>query len=329
MGLSVLSSTVIGVVVLCLPASGWETALWLTNVEWYVIATFVVFAAAWIAGYEPPMAWTVPLLVVAGMTSPLLVISLPFLAVAAWMRHRRRDLVVPGIVAATAAIHLVGRAFSKPLGSGHWTIDELVRMYGVRVVGGTIAGANLLGKGLNHAGTGWFVVLGALVVIVLTVLALRADPTRRLVLLYLLYASLVYITVAIVVRPGFFEHTLPVGLISRDGRQTLWNLRYMAAPSVALTLAAVVVADGWVRSRATVSRVAGVAIYVLLVAITLVNVPVYLHRDTLGHWYRQVAVDQAACRRHHGNGAVGIYYGPFSANPAFRINLTCHQAFGR
>ncbi|HVN52525.1 MAG TPA: hypothetical protein VMT43_13910, partial [Acidimicrobiales bacterium] len=328
MGLSVLSSTVIGVVVLCLPASGWETAMWLTNLEWYVIATFVVFAAAWIGGYDPPMHWAVPLLIVAGLTSPLLMVSLPFLLVAAWVRHRRRDLVVPGVVAVTGAVHLVGRAFSNPRGSGHWTLGELVRMYSVRVVGGALAGANGLARAYDHLGSGPFVALAVVVVVVLAVLGLRATSARRLVLLYLLYASLVYVAVAVVVRPAFFARTLPVGLIVRDGRQTWWNLRYMAAPTVALTTAAVVLADGWLRARATLARVAAIVVYVAIAVVTVVNVPVYLHRDTLEHWYQGVSAAKAHCQATHGRGATAIPYGLFTHPPAFKLVLTCHQAFG-
>ena len=328
MKLSVLSATVIGVVVLCLPASGWEVALWMTNIEWYVIATFVVFAAAWIGGYDPPMPWAVPVLVVAGLTSPLLMVSLPFLFLAAWVRHRRRDLVVPGVVTATAIVHLIGRAVSSPRGSGHWTAAEVVRMYSVRVVGGVAAGANGLARAYDHAGSGPFIALAVVVVVALTLLALRADPTRRLVLLYLLYASVAYIVVAIVVRPAFFQKTLPVGLISRDGRPTWWNLRYVAAPSIALTMAAVVLADDWLRARAVALRVLGVVVYVLIALVTVINVPVYLHRDTLEHWYQGVAAAKASCRAHDGNGVASVPHGPFTDLPAFHLRLTCHQAFG-
>jgi hypothetical protein len=328
MGLSVLSATVLGVVVLCLPASGWETAMWMTNIEWYVIATFVVFAAAWIGGYDPPLPWAVPVLVVAGLTSPLLMVSLPFLFLAAWVRHRRRDLVVPGVVTATAIVHLFGRATSSPRGSGHWTVTEVVRMYSVRVVGGVAAGANGLARAYDHAGSGPFIALAILVIAVLAVLALRSDPTRRLVLLYLLYASAAYIVVAVVVRPAFFAKTLPVGLIVRDGRQTWWNLRYVAAPSIALTMAAVVLADGWARAQATLARVVAIAMYVGIALVTVVNVPVYLHRDTLEHWYQGVAAAKAACRAHDGNGIASVPHGPFTDLPAFHLRLTCHQAFG-
>jgi len=114
----------------------------------------------------------------------------------------------------------------------------------------------------------------------------------------------------------------------RDGRQTWWNLRYMAAPTVALTTAAVVLADGWLRARATLPRVAAVVVYVAIALVTVANAPVYLHRDTLEHWYRQVAGAKAHCLATHEKARAAIVYGPFTDYPSFRMVLGCHEAFG-
>ena len=316
-------------IVVLLPGSGWETALWLTMVEWYVIATFVVFAASWIAGYDPPHRWSIPLLVIGGLTSPLLVVSLPFLAWRAWQRRSRRALVVPAVVLLTAIVHLIGRAVSSPpRGSGNWTPQELVRMYGVRVVGGMIGGANGLPELVEEAKPKAFVVLAVVVVAAMSFAALRLDRERRWTVWYLVYASIVYLAVAIVIRPAFFVATLPIGAIVIDGRHTFWNLRYMAAPITALLFATLVFADHYLRSPRQIARVASIACLTFIGSMVVVNVPVYLHRDTVAHWDEQVESAQQQCRQ-HPDGTITIAYGPPASRPAWRLQLTCAAAFHR
>ena len=64
--LSVSASLLVAAVVLLLPAAGYEMVGNLPNVEWYCLATVVVFVAAWLTGYQPPLGRTVALLVIAG-----------------------------------------------------------------------------------------------------------------------------------------------------------------------------------------------------------------------------------------------------------------------
>jgi hypothetical protein len=328
MGLTMPVVALMWVAGVLLPASGWETAMWLTMAEWYVIATFVVFAGAWVAGYDPPGRWTWPILLVAGLTSPLLVTSLPFLLVAAWRRHRRSAWVVPGIVAATAVVHLVGRAISAPpSGAGHWTVDEIIRMYAVRVVGGAIGGANGLSNEVARLGVNTFYVLGVLAVVGLSLAAFRLDLDRRIAVWYLVYASVAYLAMAIVLRPAFFAHTLPIGEIVRDGRHTFWNLRYMAAPVAALTLAVLVFVDRGLRRGSVPTRAMAWTALCGLAVVLAVNVPVYLHRDTVANWDAQVAAARDSCA-HHMTTSVRLTYGPFTSDPVWHLTLTCRQAFG-
>jgi hypothetical protein len=93
-------------------------------------------------------------------------------------------------------------------------------------------------------------------------------------------------------------------------------------------MAAVIVIDRGLRTRSTALKGVAIAAFAALALITVVNVPVYLHRDTLAHWDRQVAAAQATCAAHDHEGLVTLVYGPFTSYPAWPMHLTCRQAFG-
>jgi hypothetical protein len=156
MGMSAPGASLVGAAVLVLPAAGWEVPLLLTNVDWYVLAASVVFVGAYLVGYTPPVGAVVPLLVVAGLTSPLLVIALPVLSFVTFRRRRRFDVAALATCATVTAIQLTTRALSSAVpGSGGWSPYEIVREYAVRVVIGGAVGARFVPTPSSYPPT-WF-----------------------------------------------------------------------------------------------------------------------------------------------------------------------------
>jgi hypothetical protein len=314
--------------VLIVPAAGWEIPLLLTNVEWFVIAAFVVFTTSWLWGYQPPIRWTVVLLAAAGLTSPLLVVSLPFIVVAALCRRRRLDIAVALTCVAVSVVQILGRfAGGTSPGSGHWSVIELIRYFAVRVVVAAITGARAIPHTFEVLGTLGALAVAALVVGGLVAFGLRHRGTPRLIIGYALYSSIAYVAVAIVVRPGFFTPTLPIGQIVLDGRVELWNGRYVAAPATALVVAAVYVGDRLAR-RSQSARWIAVAAAVVFSAVLVASFPIDLHHDSAADWAEQLSTQHRACDARHGQGEVEIHYGIPTTHPAWTLQLTCAQAFG-
>lgn len=327
MGLSRVGSVLIGAAVVVLPAAGWEVPLELTNVQWYVAAAFVVFVASWMSGYRPPVRWVVSLLLIAGLTSPLLAVSLPFVVLTAGWRRERLDAVVAVTIAVTAFAQVLASVLSyQATDVGHWNVVEIVREYGARVVLGAFIGARSVPSGWATLGLTGTVILAGAAVAALVGIALYLRGRPRLVSAYLLFASVAYLAVSIIVRPSFF-HPMPIGQIVIDGRTELWDGRYMAAPATALVLLAVLFAERLLLPTRLGRWVAAVvaAVFVLVLA---VNFPVDLHHDTLAHWDTEVSAQQATCVAHGEHGSVTIVYGPFTTHPVWTLVLTCRQAFG-
>jgi hypothetical protein len=328
MELSAPGAAIVAASVLVLPAAGWEVPLLLTNVEWYVIAAFVVFIAAWIGGYEPPMQWTVPLLVVGGLTSPLLAISLPVILPVAYLRRRRLDVAVGVTCVCTTALQLVGwLAKGQISASGHWSVAEIIRVYAVRVVLGGALGARSVPYVWREFGAGGAITVAAVAIGALAAMGLRWGGAPRWVCAYALYASVAYVAVAIVLRPHFFSPTLPIGQVVIDRQVQLWNGRYMAAPATALVVAAVLSGERLLRTS-RLARCGVLAAAVLFVCVLAASFPIDLHHDSYAHWENQVHAQQLACNRDHGRGSVVIHYGIPTDAPAWTLRLTCRQAFG-
>jgi hypothetical protein len=328
MGLSALSSILVAAAVLILPAAGWEVPGELTNVEWPIIAVFVVFIISWIGGYQPRSRWAMALLVVAGLTSPLLVVSLPVIAIVAFRRRTRLDLAVLVTVVVTALVQFGARLGSSNVrGSGHWSVIEIVRDFAVRVVIGGTVGARYVPHTWAALGEAGSFLVAAIIAATVVVVGLTSRDRSRTILAYALYASVAYLVVAIVVRPKFFTPTLPIGQVVIDGRVELWDGRYMAASATALIVAAVYYGEQFLKRSGPI-RATVIVAAVLYAGVLAANFPVDVHHDTYAHWQAQVHSQQRACDLEHGKGDVVIAYGIPTNAPAWKIHLSCQQAFG-
>jgi hypothetical protein len=332
-GFSTFGASIIGATVLVLPAAGWEVPDLLTNVGWYVLATFVVFVGTYIVGYSPPLRWAIPLLVVAGLTAPLIAVALPPLAIVTYRRRRRVDVAILTTCACTTAIQLTTSLLSRGVpGGGQWAMLEIARQYAVRVVIGTAVGARIVPSAWSALGTAGSLCLAAIALVLIAYACLRgrspaSSPQNAAVLAYALYSSIAYIAAAIVVRPSFFFKELPIGLVVIDRQVQLWDGRYMAAPATALVFAAVFVGEQ-LAAKSRSWRRGALLVAAAYVAILIVNFPVDIHHDTLAHWTSQVRAQHSLCVASGGRHLVVIRYGITTNDPEWVVVLTCGQAFG-
>ena len=232
-----------GATVLILPSSSFETVLSLFCVQWYCLAAFVVFVAAWLGGYRPSWKWVVPLTLIAGLTSPLLWLTLPFVAPVAWVRRRRLDVALVGTILVVTLIQGIARLRSPTNDGGQVSLVEMARYYSVRVVGGAFGGARFVRDEWDVLGTKGMVAAAALLIVALGAAYLGRRGELRLVGVYLMVSSVLSLVLEILLRPSFFSKVLPVGFNVMDGHIELWDGRYMAVPGVTLFLAVCLMLD--------------------------------------------------------------------------------------
>lgn len=109
MRLSWPAALVLAAFVLVLPAAGYEVVGNLPNLEWYCLAGVVVFVAAWLTGYRPPLVVTALLLVLAGLTTPGIAVVLVFVVPVAALRRTRYDVTIAGVLTTLTAIQFFAR----------------------------------------------------------------------------------------------------------------------------------------------------------------------------------------------------------------------------
>lgn len=333
-GVSPLMAALVATTVLLLPASGPEVVDVLTNVQWYCEAGVAVFVVALLGGYAPRPAPTATLLLIAGLTSPLVGLLLPFVAIAAAARRRRVDAVALVAVAVTAVAQLFGRAVSH-LGGGLAFHPLLtVRMYSVRVVDGAMVGDRFINEIYRLVSPLGAELLGAVAFVCVVVAASRVpDPRVRSVMVSALALSVYLLAAATVLRPPLDSSAHLGGLVAIAGSSRTANGRYMGTPAACLILAVAAclshthrrLPSDAVNWQAVNWRAIIVAPIVLMLA---VNFPVDLYRFSLGNWEAQIRAARVLCRSHPATAAVRAYNAP--APPfVWHIRLTCRQAFGR
>jgi hypothetical protein len=325
--LSAISSLLISGTVLLLPASGYEVVGNLPNVEWYCFASLTVFVAALLAGYQPPVGRTVLLLLLAGLTTPLTVIALPFVAIAVLRRRSSINVLVSATMAVTVAVQVIGR-LTSPSQQGSISVGahQIYRLFTVRIGAGAFLGDRLLHLYYNTLGGPLSEAVGLVVVIVVLIIGVTQRQDDRWPCFFLLTSSLVILVTAIAERSQWFD-IQNIGLV---GGTVLFDGRYMGVPALCLVLVVVIAGDRlWFRAKRKITKQMLGASLAVMALLLVANIPVNLYRPTRQSFDSAVAQARKNCSVNHDQGVINISTGPFaSAQGGFRVVLTCHQAFG-
>jgi hypothetical protein len=237
--------TVLAALVVVLPAAGYEVAVNLANLHWYLdFACLLALARA----HRRRTVLAADLLVVllAVLSDPLTGLLVPVAAWAAW-RGEARDRAVVGVYVAALAVQAVlGALADSPDPYGPVVLAELGVFYAVRVAGSLLVGDAYLDDGLRHAGA-VFVRLALLVVAALMaygVAAPGASAARRLLVAACAGLSGVFLAAPLLLRG--------TGGPITDVTFSLNNSRYTLVPVLMLVLAVLVTldrGDAWLRGR--------------------------------------------------------------------------------
>jgi hypothetical protein len=294
----------------------------LTNVQWFVLPTTIVFIAAWLNGYRPPFALTCFLLAVAVLTSPLICVLLPVVGLVAIVRRQRYDMWLALVLLAGTLIQVLARLTAHS-GNHPETLHpgQFLRFYTIRVVDGSFLGSRLVYAFYRAMSPAGAMIVGSALAALLIVSSYRKQRQGRWVYVFLLVTPIVLLAVTLILRSELAQ--LPnAGFVSG---LTLGG-RYMVGPATAVFLAAVLCLQQAHHrsSHASVRALTEVAAG-LLAVLVLMNYPIDLVRVPYSSWTAQARQQRAACRVHGNIGTVRLWNAP---GPAWSAVMTCRQAFG-
>lgn len=218
--------------ILLLPAAGWEVNASINNLHWYLD-----FAVLWVFLPRPPTRTVLVagIVVAAGaaLSDPLAGLALPLAAYRFWQTVRvrpvaRAELIAPLVFTVGLALQvLYGVSEKAPSAFVERNWRDIPGTYGFRVVGTLLVGDRFL-KGLFARHGLAFAYLCLLVGVVAAAAAIAFVRSRRRELVVLLGYSVVCLAVPLIIRG--------TSIYLDRGNVTLNGSRYMLVP--ALTLAA-------------------------------------------------------------------------------------------
>ncbi|MCU4186506.1 hypothetical protein K6U06_19215 [Acidiferrimicrobium sp. IK] len=200
-GLSTPSAAVLAGTVLLLPASGFEISESLTYVQWYCEAGAVVFIVAWAAGHTARPLPVAVLLAVATLTSPLIPLTAPVIAVVTYRRRRPLDVAVVAGVGIGTVLQAYGHFKAHDPTPLHLSPRAIFNLFTVRTVD-----ASAVGLRFDYTVYHWLALpgaaaLGAVIFVGLALLALRARPPGvRPLMLVCLGLSLWLLAIGVILR---------------------------------------------------------------------------------------------------------------------------------
>jgi hypothetical protein len=300
-------------VFLILVPSG-ETLDNVANLHWYLL-----YAAVWAALWRPASRWenAIAAVVVAAAvcSDPLTLIIAPIvLARCISLRRRRDHLVTAGfLVAAVVQLTVIAgasRVQVRPIG---WA--EIVRAYDARVLVALLTGQSAAGHLV--AGSLRIVVLLLVLVVLAVVLlpGLRADRSTKLLVLYLVTASVVLFALG-------WRHSL--GTVARPSRDLNGNSRYDVVPML-LVVTAVMLSLSAIGSRARLRfATTGAAVVVVLAAavLSITSVPGPNAGPT---WQARLDLARQECR----TTPAAVVAVPVDPGPPWAARIPCARLTAR
>ena len=232
---SLWARVLVAVMIVLLPAGGYETNANIANLHWYL-----VYAAFWVLLANPRTRGGIVLgaVIVAGavLSDPLAALMFPLVArraLDAW-RGDRAGLVIPAVFAGSFLVQLVIGVFQEQTGrnaSSSW--GDLPGVYALRVAGSMVVGDAELHRFWNPLGYAFAYSGLALVVALLVYGFLKADHKRRWFIGESVLYSVLTLCVPLMLRGT--ENFLDQSNFSLNGsRYTVLPIMFLAGALIAV-----------------------------------------------------------------------------------------------
>lgn len=216
------------------PASGLETVVTATNVPWYT-----GFAIFWLLFWKPETtrgaALGALLILLAGLSSPMLLFFVPLAALRAIAVRDRRDALIVGAFALALAIQAPVTALGEKAIDPLWSTNILTTFL-QRVVAGSALGLELGGEAWAEWGWAFLIAISLAVAAALVGLALRASSGR-------LFAVIAILTGAAMFLASGYQRALGPTMVWFEGEYNALGARYAMVPALLIASAAIVLAD--------------------------------------------------------------------------------------
>lgn len=330
------ASLLAGLVVVLLPAAGYETNANVANLHWYLI-----YALFWVL-MSPPRTkgetWVAAIVTaLAVLSDPLTVILLPLLVLRLREDRSRAALVVPVVYAVTLAVQLALGVLSDP-GARNAPSDllDLPGIFGLRVAGSFLVGDLFLDDFWKPIGAPFAVVSALLVLGFLAFAWWRSERRTRIFVILALGLSFAYLTIPLMLRGT-------ESFLSRE-QFNLNGSRYVLLPILFLFVSVVAVLDDRSAAfRGDARRNLQIAFTVGFAALVLTNFNIFSVRTAGPRWSDGLATARQACDEGGGRrpgsppqvgstsertlpeGDVRIDIAPNIPNPPFGVTVDCSK----
>jgi len=325
-----------GVVVVLLPATGYETNANVANLHWYLI-----YALFWVL-IAPPVStrgrWVAAVITAfAVLSDPLTIVLAPLVALMVIRDRSRPALVVPAVYAVTLAVQLGLGFFADPgERNAPSSLLELPGIYALRVTGSFLVGDLFLDDFWKPFGAAFAIVAALLVLGSLAFAWLRSEPRTRTFVVLALGLSFAYLAVPLMLRGT-------ANFLDRE----LFNLngsRYILLPILFLFVAFLAVLDDRAGAfRGERRRTVQAAFTVGFAALALVNFNIFAVRTAGPRWDEGLAGARQQCQTAGGRkpgsppqrgskpdrplpvGDVRITVAPNIPDPPFAVTVDCSK----
>jgi len=225
--------------VLLPPAGGLETVVSATNVAWYTS-----FATFWLLLWRPQTTWGAALggllILVSGLSSPVMFFYLPLAVLRMIAVRDIRDGLIVGSYALALAIQLPVTLLSDASAESTWSINILVTLL-QRVVSGSAIGLELSRHGWVAWGWPFLLAICLGVAAVLIALAARATSGR-------LFAAIAVPTAVVMFIVSCYQRAVGDAMVWPHDFSSAIGGRYALVPALLVASAVLVLVDSCARS---------------------------------------------------------------------------------
>lgn len=220
------------------PVGSIETVASPTNVSWFM-AVAVFWLLLWRPATTLGAALSAALILVAGLSTPVVFFFVPIAVLRAVAIRDRRDALIVGTFALATAVQVLTVLSSPHISSNVWT-GGIITTFLQRVVSGSVLGLELSGSLWTDWGWPFLIAITVAVTACLIVLALRASSSR-------LFAAIAIATSVVMFLVSSYQRGLG-GMAWAVGVYGNIGARYTVVPTLLLIGAALALIDARRRS---------------------------------------------------------------------------------